>query len=322
MTTIRDIPNNYLFDQHFDLLFILNTNFKAGKGDKIKIAKITVIIPNYNYAHYLDQAIQSVLDQSYQNIEIIVVNNGSTDNSLEVLSNFEGKIQVIDQSNLGQSGARNSGLKNATGDFIAFLDADDYWAPTKLELQAKLINDSTQLVYCGILPFKDLESNIMNAILPKYRGQCMRYFLELPAASVVLSGESTALFSRTLLEKVGNFDTTLNSAAGWDFFRRCSRVTNFNFINEALVYYRIHENNMSHSRESVILDIRYAYLKIFTDKDWKISEKEESRILISLEFSFLKTYLRNFDIWIALPCSVRMLRLLLTYWGKVLSGIK
>ena len=150
----------------------------------------------------------------------------------------------------------------------------------------------------------------------------MRYFLELPAASVVLSGESTALFSRTLLEKVGNFDTTLNSAAGWDFFRRCSRVTNFNFTNEVLVNYRIHENNMSHSRVSVISDIRYAYSKIFADKDWKISEKEESRILISLEFSFLKTYLRNFDIWIAMPCFVRMLRLLLSHWGKVLSGIK
>jgi glycosyltransferase involved in cell wall biosynthesis len=229
---------------------------------------------------------------------------------------------VIHQSNLGQSGARNSGLKNATGDFIAFLDADDYWIPTKLEIQAKLINDSTQLVYCGILPFNESEPNTMNAILPKFRGQCMRYFLELPAASVVLSGESTALFSRTLLEKVGNFDTTLNSAAGWDFFRRCSRVTKFDFTNEVLVNYRIHENNMSHSRESVISDIRCAYSKIFADKDWKISEKEESRILTSLEFSFLKTYLRNFDIWFVLPCSVRMLRLLLRYWVKVLFGIK
>ena len=69
--------------------------------------KISVIIPNYNYARYLDQAIQSVMNQTYDNLELIVVNNGSTDNSLEILAKYKHKIRLIDQPNLGQSGARN-----------------------------------------------------------------------------------------------------------------------------------------------------------------------------------------------------------------------
>ena len=164
--------------------------------------KISVIIPNYNYARYLDQAIESVLVQSYENIELIVVNNGSTDNSLEVLEKYGDKIRLINQPNLGQSGARNSGLSLSSGEFIAFLDADDFWEPNKLEMQISLMNDATQLAYCGISPFKDPGNEKLQILLPKYKGSCTNYFIDLPGASIVLSGESTALFSRELLEKV------------------------------------------------------------------------------------------------------------------------
>ena len=280
--------------------------------------KVSVIIPNFNYARYLDEAIESVLCQSYQNIELIVVNNGSTDDSLKVLEKYADTIRIVNQSNLGQSGARNSGLNNATGDFIAFLDADDFWMPTKLEKQLSLINDSTQLVYCGILPFDERKPRELEAILPKYKGQCMKYFMDLPAASVVLSGESTALFSRNLLNSVGVFNRSLNSAAGWDFFRRCSRITEFDYINEALVHYRIHDKNMSHSNRAVISDIEYAYSIAFTDKDWQISEDEEIEIRISLEISFVKTYLKNFELLSSLFCSIRLLNLYLRFYWKLL----
>ena len=95
--------------------------------------KVSVIIPNYNYAHYVGAAIESVLNQTYPDIEIVVVNNGSTDNSLEVLSKYAGKICLVNQENLGQSGSRKSGLNSATGDYIAFLEADDTWDPHRLK---------------------------------------------------------------------------------------------------------------------------------------------------------------------------------------------
>lgn len=270
--------------------------------------KISVIIPNYNYARYLDQAIQSVLDQSYENLELIVVNNGSTDNSLEILKKYEHKIRLIIQANLGQSGARNSGLSVSSGEFIAFLDADDFWERRKLEMQMELMNDATHLVYCGITPFKDSGNEKLPSILPKYKGDCANYFVDSPGASIVLSGESTALFSRDLLLKVGLFDAELNSTAGWDFFRRCSRHTNFDFVSEPLVNYRLHASNMSNSNNNVILDMRRAYFKLFNDKDWSIPKKKEITISRALEWSFLKTYLRARDVKSAGTSGIKLLK--------------
>ncbi len=272
--------------------------------------KISVIIPNYNYARYLDQAIESVLNQTYKNLELIVVNNGSTDDSLEILNKYKHKILVVNQTNLGQSGARNSGLLHATGEYIAFLDADDFWELSKLARQIPLVNESTQLIYCGIAPFKDPGPEVMPILLPSHKGECMRFFTECPGSSVVLSGESTALFSRELLETVGTFDTELNSTAGWDFFRRCSRITRFNFVNEALVNYRLHSANMSNSKESVILDMRRAYSKMFLDSGWEMPKKRENQIRKSLEWSYLKTYLRNYELKMAILAAFNLFRLL------------
>jgi glycosyltransferase involved in cell wall biosynthesis len=271
--------------------------------------KISVIIPNYNYARYLKSAIESVLNQSHKNVELIVVNNGSTDNSLEVLESYGTKIRLIDQPNLGQSGARNSGLINSTGEYIAFLDADDFWEPSKLQKQIALLSDSTQLIYCGTAPFKYPSARSMPIVLPLYSGNCMRFFIERPGASIVLSGESTALFSRTLLQKVGVFDLELNSSAGWDFFRRCSEITEFNFVNEPLVNYRLHANNMSKSSNNVITDVRRAYAKLFQDTNWQIPRKSEVEILRSLEWSYVKSYLRNREIKLAMSSLTNLARL-------------
>jgi len=255
--------------------------------------KVSVIIPNYNYAKYVRKAIESVLLQTYSNLEVIVVNNGSTDDSLQVLKEFGGKIELIDQSNLGQSGARNSGLRRSTGDLIAFLDADDFWEPTKLEKQIALINEDVQLVYCGISTFNETIMVNTEIALPIYKGNCSSFFLDYPAASVVLSGESTAVFTKLLLEKVGAFDPELNSSAGWDFFRRASAHTNFDFVPAALTYRRAHSENMSNSDAKNILDIRRAYKKLFREQSLMLSRRRVFRTKLGLEWSFIKTYLRK-----------------------------
>ena len=261
----------------------------------MKPKTVSVIIPNYNYARFLSEAIESVLAQSYKSIEIIVVNNGSTDNSLKILTTFENRIRIIDQPNLGQSGARNSGLSEATGEYIAFLDADDYWHPDKIEKQVKLLSNTTRLVYSGIVRFENSDRKKMYQELPIFRGDCSEYFLTKPAVSIVLSGESTAIFSRTLIDEVGNFDGDLNSAAGWDFFRRCSKFSSFDFVPEPLTYYRAHASNLSNSNLNNISDIRKAYKKLFIDNKWVIPHTTQQKIQIDLEVTFLKTYMRELD---------------------------
>jgi glycosyltransferase involved in cell wall biosynthesis len=269
---------------------------------------VSVIIPNYNYARFVRQAIDSVMNQTHLNIEIIVVNNGSTDNSLEILEDFGDKIQLVNQENLGQSGARNSGLSKASGDFIAFLDADDTWEPQKIEKQLLLFSPTTELVYCGIRRFIGNSETIVSIDLPRFGGSCSTAFVRQPGVSVVLSGESTAIFTRALLEKVGGFDPELNSAAGWDFFRRCSKFTDFDFVPEALTNYRIHDSNMSNDGMTTITDIRKAYEKLFKDKECAISPKQAHRIIISLEYTFLKTHLKQRNFKAAIEAGLKILK--------------
>ncbi|MEI7781786.1 MAG: glycosyltransferase [Planctomycetota bacterium] len=220
--------------------------------------KVSVIIPNYNYAQYVCEAIDSVLNQTYKNIEIVVVNNGSTDNSLAVLEKYSKKITLVNQENLGQSGARKSGLEKVTGDYIAFLDADDKWDKQKIEKQLLLFTPKVELVYCGINLFSENAQKIIATEIPTFRGSCSDAFIDYPGVSIVLSGESTCIFTRSLLEKVGGFDPELNSAAGWDFFRRCSKFSDFDFVPEPLTNYRLHSSNMSNSSQNTIMDIRRA----------------------------------------------------------------
>ena len=269
--------------------------------------KVSVIIPNYNYAQYVSQAINSVLNQTYSNIEIVVVNNGSTDNSLDILKGFGDRICLVNQKNLGQSGARKSGLARATGDFIAFLDADDKWESKKIEKQLLLFTSNTELVYCGIGRFSENNQNQISIHLPRFKGSCASAFINYPGVSIVLSGESTAIFTRALLEKVGAFDRELNSAAGWDFFRRCSKFTDFDFVPEALTNYRIHNSNMSNNSVNTIPDIRNAYKKLFTDSEWAMSPTAIRRTIISLEFAFFKTHLKQRNFKAALGTGFRML---------------
>jgi len=254
---------------------------------------ISVIIPNHNYARFLNKAIASVQSQTYQNLEIIVINNGSTDNSLQVLRKFGPQIVLIDQANLGQAGARNSGLRVAKGELIAFLDADDYWQEDKLEKQAKLIDSDCELVYSGISRFRDQTSQVDSNLLPRFKGDCHRFFIDLPGVSIVLSGESTALFTKNLLDQVGYFNIELNSASGWDFFRRCAKYTNFNFVEEGLTNYRLHNSNMSHSSANNIEDIRKAYGELFLDPLWCLTKSEKRKVINKLEFSFFKTFLKE-----------------------------
>lgn len=121
-------------------------------------AKISIIIPFYNGANFLHEAITSVLNQKNQNLEIILVDDGSTDSSLDVIREFnDPRIQVVQQANAGAAEARNNGVRHANGAFISFLDADDLWAADKLTLQiaAFMKNPSTHMVFGQVKEFYD-----------------------------------------------------------------------------------------------------------------------------------------------------------------------
>jgi glycosyltransferase involved in cell wall biosynthesis len=206
---------------------------------------VSVIIPNYNYANFLGDAIQSVLNQTYKNFEIFVVDNESSDNSVSVALKFENQITVVRKPHGGVSSARNLGLSLAKGSYICFLDSDDTWVEDKLEKQLKrALTTQAEIVYSGI-NLCDEHLKIQGVQFPEYRGNCHNYYLQNPTKAIILLGCSNALIKKDQIDQVGGFREYLHHSADWDFFRRLSSVSRVEYVGAPQVNYRRHQRSMS-----------------------------------------------------------------------------
>lgn len=258
---------------------------------------VSVVIPNHNYARYIGEAVESVLSQTYPEVEVIVVDNGSTDDSLEVLRRYAARCRVVPQADLGQSLARNRGIQEARGDLIAFLDADDAWRPRKLELQVERFkNDAIALVYCS-LELADASLRPTGQVIwASVRGDALEEFVKWPGRAIVVGGESTAVVRRAALDAVGPFEPTLSISGGWDLWRRIATHYQIDHVEEPLVLYRQHGSSL-HRRLAVYeSDVRSASARMFADtaasRVWGARRAYEA----ALDLMFAKSWLRNRDL--------------------------
>ena len=203
-------------------------------------ALVSVIIPCYNQGKYLAEAIESALNQTYPHVEVIVVNDGSTDNTAEVAARYAGRIIYAEQENAGASVARNRGILATAGELIAFLDADDYWYQTKLEKQVSVLkaDPSIGLVHTG---FRYIYESGADSE-PGYTGYCEDYHALLGGCGI---NSCTVVFRRRLLPEAGLFDPLLVRGEDWELWLRVSRATRLWKIEEELAVYRRHDSNVS-----------------------------------------------------------------------------
>lgn len=208
--------------------------------------KVSVLVSAYNAMKYLPKTINSVLAQTYQDFEIVIVNDGSSDN---IGSWFERladqRVRLVSQSNQGLASARNAGLAEAKGEYIAFIDADDLWLPTKLEKQVNVLNGNSEigLVYTWV-SLIDENGKSSGKIRKNYARR--NVWVDLTVHNIVECG-SVALARKDCFEKVGNFDVTLpfSCSEDWDMWLRIAAHYSFELIPEPLVHYRCHINNLS-----------------------------------------------------------------------------
>ncbi len=224
---------------------------------------VSIIIPNYNYANYVRSAIDSALNQTYQNTEIIVIDDGSTDNSKEVLDSYGERIKTIFGENQGVSAARNAGIEQCAGDFVAFLDADDVWLPTKIEKQLERFEKEPALglVHVGVMDI-DSKGKRLVARLDGLEGDISHELL-LFNRSVILGGGSGMMIPKKVLDEIGGFDTELSTSADWDLFYRIASRYNVGFINEILLQYRMHGANMHGNIKRMEREMLRGYEKAF-----------------------------------------------------------
>lgn len=217
---------------------------------------VSVIIATYNSSKFIGEAVRSVLSQTYSKYEVIVVDDGSTDETKDVLREFEGSIRYVYQTNRGPSAARNAGIRLAQGEYICFLDADDIWAPKKLELQLSFLEE-----HPGIgLVFSDeedmaLQGGMIHSVLAKRTfysdllGQTplQDAFEKLLIENFILT--STVMVRKACFAEAGLFDESLRVVEDRDLWMRIGAHCGIGFLPLILGKRREHEANISANSE-------------------------------------------------------------------------
>jgi glycosyltransferase involved in cell wall biosynthesis len=279
---------------------------------------VSAIIPNYNYARYVGEAVESALGQTYPNIEVIVVDDGSTDNSLEVLEQYRDRVKIVRQENSGVCAARNRGVAESKGEYIAFLDADDIWLPEKVFVQIRELHTSDKAVFtnCG-MQLINVEGEPIVSVVNGKSGDVTISMLSFDEP-VTVGTASTGMVSRKMFDFVGGFDSRLSTAADWDFCYRMAKLGEFIFNPHILVKYRIHGSNMHSNVSRMERDVLLAWAKAFDGSDPEI-EALRRRSYGNLHKVLAGSYLKQGDYGGFLRNVIKSIWFRPTYMGYYLS---
>ena len=200
---------------------------------------VSVVIPAHNAEKYLRETIDSVIAQTYKNLEIIVVDDGSTDRTQNILAEYGDKIRVVRQSNKGSAAARNAGVAVARGTWVCFLDADDIWLPDKVALQVERCN-GTIISYTDTVCFGDaMVGEIRRSSFESaYSGKVLK---ELLVGNFI--GMSTVMIRRDVFNHYGGFDESYVTCEDWPLWMNVCAEHELGYLPEAVVRYRVHRKS-------------------------------------------------------------------------------
>ncbi len=237
--------------------------------------KVSVIIPAYNAMLYLPETLDTLLGQTFEDFEVIIINDGSTDNIEEWFSTVQVKdsrLRLISQANQGQGKARNIGIQNTRGEYIAFLDADDLWAPTKLEKQVNMLDSNPEagVVYTWVSTIDSNGASRGRTLKNYNQGKVWRALIQ----HNFLECGSTPLIRRNCFESVGLFDERLPPLEDLDMWLRISCHYKFLVVKESLVYYRKHPGSSAKNWEAAVRNFNLLLEKAFENPPSEISSSE------------------------------------------------
>lgn len=268
-----------------------------------KAPKVSVIIPAYNAMDYLPESLQSVFNQTFEDYEVVVVDDGSQDDIKSWASSIEDpRFRLISQTNKGLAGARNTGIQESRGEYLAFLDADDNWHDSKLEKQVKILEKKPNvgLVYCWMRLVDQFGSPTGRFVKNNLAGMVWKQLL---ISNCVGSG-STPMIRRNCFETVGNFDENLGSyMEDRDMWLRIAPHYAFEVVKTVLVDYRQHPgsaskdwNSMARSAK-IILDkaLELAPDDMTETEKQSLINKAWARIEISLAWKPLQSKQKDYN---------------------------
>ena len=217
---------------------------------------VSVVIPVFNKEKWISQTLMSVYNQTYPNWECLIIDDGSTDESLVTISEFtekhQGNWKIISGVNSGQASARNLGIEKASGEFIAFLDADDLWLPNKLELQVKFLlsNPNVGLVLTSYIIFREGQKSNFRLVQSVGSKKMMGNWLSMTGFGGLI--ESTGVVRKEIIERYERFTNSFSMAAGLDLFLRIASQERVEILRDPLVFYRL-STGQFHKQEDVLI---------------------------------------------------------------------
>lgn len=224
--------------------------------------KVSVIIPMYNAAPYLVETLQSVFSQSFQDYEVIVVDDGSTDHTLALARSFEPRIRVLSQANCGPAAARNLGFAHARGEYLAWLDSDDLWMPDMLQTQVDYLDThlTIGLVYGECWAF--VTQGTQRVIVDKVG------YTVSPDLKLLLYGDciptNTILMRRSCYEQVGDMNVSLIRGEDYEYLMRLVYQYEIAGVARPLAYYRWHTDSLVGANWDINLGLRDAMIALQT----------------------------------------------------------
>ncbi|MFH1879124.1 MAG: glycosyltransferase family 2 protein [Candidatus Omnitrophota bacterium] len=215
---------------------------------------VSIIIPTHNRHELLTRALRSVFAQTFEDYELIIIDDGSSDATRACIDKLaDGRIIYIRHEKCrGGAAARNTGIRQARGKYISFLDDDDEWLPEKLNVQVKKmesVTDKAGVIYCGCEIIYPGEKGYVRVCCPEYRGD-LRY--ELLKGTTLCGGLSAVLARKECFEKAGMFDEALSSCQDWDMWKRIADHYEFEFVPDVLSRNYIHYRQISTDYGSLI----------------------------------------------------------------------
>lgn len=228
---------------------------------------VSVVIATYNMAGFLPLALRSALAQTYRNTEVLIIDDGSTDATADAVAPFlaDARVRYLTQENAGQAVAKNRGIRESTGDYVAFLDADDLWAPEKLEAQMPLFAASRAVgVVCSAFSYIDENGDP----LPRVPGKLHRGRVSGPLLISNFVGFGTSVVRRECFERLGTFNESLGMGIDYDLWLRLSTRYEFDYVERPLLNYREWPGQMSRNWNTRYLngiEIMKNFLRDFPD---------------------------------------------------------
>jgi glycosyltransferase involved in cell wall biosynthesis len=215
---------------------------------------VSIIMPTYNNAHFLPESLAAILKQTFRDFEIIIVDDGSTDDTETVVQPYRSSIRFFRKENGGPAAARNLGIKNANGQLIAFLDADDLWLKDKLEIQVNYLNENPAvgLVFTDAVRF-DAEGKFRPSFRETYGYVPSEKMFEQLLFDHFIA-MSSVMVRRRCLEDVGLFDESLTGAEDYNLYLRLAKKYEFGFLDNVMVHVRLHGASLSDNLEQMCED--------------------------------------------------------------------